>query len=73
MDESFFAELPESCDPCGENGEFHSFVYQGPNWLSDVPVSKGEIVLRDSFLFCDLLHNNHIKNPQLSEPDHVST
>jgi uncharacterized protein (TIGR00290 family) len=58
MDEAFFDELPESCDPCGENGEFHSFVYHGPDWRCEIPITKGEIVQRDSFLFCDLLPLN---------------
>ncbi len=55
LDAKFFAELPDDCDPCGENGEFHSFVYTGPNWANPIPILRGEIVLRDSFLFCDLL------------------
>ena len=55
MDERFFAELPADCDACGENGEFHSFVYQAPGWSAAVPFSRGEIVLKDSFLYCDLL------------------
>ena len=55
LEESFFAELPENCDPCGENGEFHSFVYDGPGGSRPVLFSPGEIVPRDSFLYCDLV------------------
>ena len=55
LDARFFAELPADCDPCGENGEFHSFVYAGPDWANAIALLRGEIVLRDSFLFCDLL------------------
>lgn len=55
MDVAFFDALPKSCDPCGENGEFHSFVSKGPGWREEIPIAKGEIVERDSFLFCDLL------------------
>ena len=55
LDESFFAELPAGVDPCGENGEFHTFVHSGPIFNSPVPITKGEIVTRDGFTFCDLL------------------
>ena len=56
FDESFLADLPAGVDPCGENGEFHSFVYDGPNFASKVQFERGEIVLRDNrYYFCDLL------------------
>lgn len=55
LDESFFAELPSTADPCGENGEFHTFVFDGPIFSRPVAVRTGEIVERDSFVFCDLL------------------
>ncbi len=55
LDESFFAELPADCDPCGENGEFHSFVYRGRDWSGEISFTRGETVERDSFLFQDLL------------------
>jgi uncharacterized protein (TIGR00290 family) len=45
-DESFLQELPPNVDPCGENGEFHTFVYDGPIFRSAVPFTKGEIVYR---------------------------
>jgi uncharacterized protein (TIGR00290 family) len=52
----FLADLPASVDPCGENGEFHSFVYAGPIFDKEIPVKRGEIVLRDKqFCYCDLL------------------
>ncbi|HET6655220.1 MAG TPA: ATP-binding protein, partial [Gammaproteobacteria bacterium] len=55
-DEHLLAELPPSCDPAGENGEFHSFVYDGPLFQRRISVTIGERVLRDErFLFCDLL------------------
>ncbi len=55
-DEHFLADLPDGIDPCGENGEFHSFVHDGPNFTSLVPCRKGEIVLRDNrFNYCDVL------------------
>ena len=55
FDESFVADLPEGVDPCGENGEFHTFVWDGPILLQPIPVVRGEVVERDGFVFCDLL------------------
>lgn len=53
--ESFLGELPNSVDPCGENGEFHTFVYDGPIFSKPIAVQRGEIVMRDErFAFCDL-------------------
>jgi len=55
FDESFLAELPANIDPCGENGEFHSFVYDGPILRKRIWHSVGEVVLRDNrFYFCDI-------------------
>lgn len=55
LDESFFQDLPPHADPCGENGEFHTFVFDGPVFHSPIPVRTGEVVHRDGFVFCDLL------------------
>jgi len=55
VDENFLAELPPNIDPGGENGEFHSFVFDGPVFKEGIGFSIGEVVLRDSFYFCDLL------------------
>ena len=54
FDESLLTALPEGVDPCGENGEFHSFVYAGPMLSEDIPVSVGESVVRDQFVFAHL-------------------
>jgi uncharacterized protein (TIGR00290 family) len=55
-DEKFLLDLPASVDPCGENGEFHTFVYDGPIFHGRVMFKKGELVLRDNrFYTCDLL------------------
>jgi uncharacterized protein (TIGR00290 family) len=54
IDGDFLADLPSSVDPCGENGEFHTFVYDGPNFSGPVPFVIGETVERGSFWFCDL-------------------
>jgi uncharacterized protein (TIGR00290 family) len=55
LDESFFRDLPPRIDPCGENGEFHTFVFDGPIFHETIPVRTGEVIERDSFVFCDLL------------------
>lgn len=56
FDESFLSELPSNVDPCGENGEFHSFVYDGPIFSEKIRFRKGRVVLRDNrFYFCDLI------------------
>jgi uncharacterized protein (TIGR00290 family) len=55
LNESFFRDLPPHADPCGENGEFHTFVFDGPIFHSPIPVRTGEIVNRDGFVFCDIL------------------
>jgi uncharacterized protein (TIGR00290 family) len=46
--------LPEGVDPCGENGEFHTFVYASPVFREPIPVRSGEIVRRDGFVFADV-------------------
>jgi len=56
FDGRFLADLPHGVDPCGENGEFHSFVYDGPVFRETIRFKKGETVLRDDrFCFCDLV------------------
>jgi uncharacterized protein (TIGR00290 family) len=54
FDSQFLADLPPGIDPCGENGEFHSFVYDAPVFRQPIRVSIGEIVERDGFVFADL-------------------
>lgn len=54
IDETFLADLPDNVDPCGENGEFHSFVFDGPPFARPVPFRIGERVTRGSLCFCDL-------------------
>lgn len=55
FDEDFISSVPEAVDPCGENGEFHTFVYDGPIYSSPIPIKKGETVIRDNFYFADIL------------------
>jgi uncharacterized protein (TIGR00290 family) len=54
-DLSFLDRLPASVDPCGENGEFHTFAYDGPMFRKAVNIFAGETVSRDGFIFTDLL------------------
>ncbi|MFO7966145.1 MAG: hypothetical protein R6U44_00905 [Archaeoglobaceae archaeon] len=54
-DENFLTDLPEGVDPCGENGDFHSFVFNGPIFDEEIGFAKGEVVTRDSFHFVELL------------------
>ena len=55
FDAEFLKALPLSVDPCGENGEFHTFASAGPMFSHPIPVVVGEIVERDGFVFADLL------------------
>ena len=55
FDAALLGDLPAGVDPCGENGEFHSFVFAGPMLARPVPVRVGETVTRDGFAYADLL------------------
>jgi uncharacterized protein (TIGR00290 family) len=54
FDADLLAELPRGVDPCGENGEFHTFVWGGPMFERPLSVEPGDLVSRDGFVFCDL-------------------
>jgi uncharacterized protein (TIGR00290 family) len=56
---SFLELVPDNVDPCGENGEFHSFAFDGPMFKSAVNIVVGETVSRDGLLFTDLLPDQH--------------
>lgn len=55
FDENLLRDLPPEVDPCGENGEFHTFVHAGPVFRAPVPIRLGEIENRGRFQYCDLL------------------
>ncbi len=56
FDVALLHDLPPNIDPCGENGEFHSFVWNGPGFSAPVECRRGEVVVREErFAFCDLL------------------
>ncbi|HTV14151.1 MAG TPA: hypothetical protein VME68_05515, partial [Acidobacteriaceae bacterium] len=54
FDADFLRDLPAGVDPCGENGEFHSFVYAGPMFSEPIAIESGEVVERDGFVFADV-------------------
>jgi uncharacterized protein (TIGR00290 family) len=55
IDAAFLAALPSDVDPCGERGEFHTFVSDGPMFARPVSVAAGEVAERDGFVYADLL------------------
>ncbi len=59
FDLDLLARLPPEVDPCGENGEFHTFVTGGPMFENPIAVLAGEVVERDGFVFADLLRADH--------------
>jgi len=62
FDKQFLSDLPSGVDPCGENGEFHSFVYDGPIFSGRISFTKGQVVLRDDrFYYCDLVEVEDLK------------
>jgi len=54
-DRALLQRLAPDVDPCGENGEFHTFVWDGPVFATPVPVTVGAVVERDGFVYADLL------------------
>jgi uncharacterized protein (TIGR00290 family) len=66
-DADLLAELPTGVDPCGENGEFHTFAYAGPMFERSLAVAVGEVVSRDGFVFCDL------RSSTSTRPDAIGT
>jgi uncharacterized protein (TIGR00290 family) len=59
FDDALLADLPPTVDPCGENGEFHSFVWDGPMFEHPIDAVVGDIVTRDGFVFADLQMRTH--------------
>jgi uncharacterized protein (TIGR00290 family) len=73
FDESLLRELPRSVDPCGENGEFHTFASGGPMFQRAIDVSVGQVVLREGFLFADLTPANNHPNGSTAFVDDIRT
>ncbi len=66
LDHELLRRLPEAVDPCGENGEFHTFTYAGPMFREPIPIQSGECVTRDGFVFADVfpLEGTPDRSPQ---------
>ncbi|HYN07773.1 MAG TPA: hypothetical protein VES67_10315 [Vicinamibacterales bacterium] len=62
-DASLLSELPQSVDPCGERGEFHTFCYSGPMFRDPIPIHTGEVVDRDGFVFADVRLSSATASP----------
>jgi uncharacterized protein (TIGR00290 family) len=73
FDERLLDRLPEGVDPCGENGEFHSFCWDGPMFGHPVPVLTGETVARDGFVFTDLLPGGYPGEKPVPAPPSCSS
>ncbi|TAM83951.1 MAG: adenine nucleotide alpha hydrolase [Acidobacteria bacterium] len=63
FDANLLADLPNNVDPCGENGEFHTFAFRGPMFLAPIEVERGAVVERDGFIFADVLPRQQIQFP----------
>ena len=63
FNEAFLADLPTGVDPCGENGEFHTFVWDGPIFHHAIPIATGTVVERDNFVYCDLVSHGGGEDP----------
>ncbi len=70
FDAAFLESLPSTVDPCGENGEFHTFVHAGPMFSRPIRVRTGEVVTRSGFIYADVIscEKEHEAIPRLSEP-----
>ncbi len=63
LDYNLLSRLPAGVDPCGENGEFHTFAHAGPMFSQPIPIQGGETVKRDGFLFADVLPDSEMATP----------
>jgi uncharacterized protein (TIGR00290 family) len=54
FDLAFLGDLPDDVDPCGEKGEFHTFVWDAPMYQQLIPCTTGDVVTRDGFVYCDV-------------------
>ncbi len=60
FDEKLLSAFRDCVDPCGEKGEFHTFVYEGPMFGAPIPVSLGTTIFRDQFAFADLMPSSDL-------------
>jgi diphthamide synthase (EF-2-diphthine--ammonia ligase) len=66
------AELPPGTDPCGENGEFHTFVYAGPMFSYPIGIESGEVVTRDGFVYADVRLAKKLPGKNQDQVAHLS-
>ena len=64
---ALLADLPAAIDPCGERGEFHTFVHGGPMFRHAIPIESGVVVERDGFVFADLVSSAFLRHEPQSE------
>jgi uncharacterized protein (TIGR00290 family) len=69
FDRAFVADLPPDVDPCGENGEFHSFAFAGPMFSHPIPNRLGQVIDRDGFIFADV---EKVPDPAFQHPPPAS-
>jgi uncharacterized protein (TIGR00290 family) len=69
FDAALLDDLPESVDPCGERGEFHTFAYAGPMFDAPIAVTNGQVVERDGFVFADLLPGHPDPESRVPNPE----
>lgn len=62
FDAELLADLPQNVDPCGENGEFHTFAWGGPMFRAPIEIGRGTVVERDGFVFADILPKHQVQN-----------
>ena len=67
FDDSLLADLPAGADPCGENGEFHTFAWDAPGFSSPINIEVGDRVERDGFVFCDLVSSGPVGAPRSTQ------
>jgi uncharacterized protein (TIGR00290 family) len=67
FDAALLRDLPAGVDPCGENGEFHTFAYAGPMFGTPIPVFTRDVIERDGFTFCDLMAADTETQPQIAQ------
>jgi uncharacterized protein (TIGR00290 family) len=65
FDQAFVEALPEPVDPCGENGEFHTFVYDGPVFTQGIRVVMGDVIERDGFVFADVMEAAALQSAEM--------
>jgi diphthamide synthase (EF-2-diphthine--ammonia ligase) len=71
FDEQLLRDLPGGVDPCGENGEFHTFAYAGPMFSHPIRITAGERVQRDGFWFADLAPGGFPSTEEMQREDRL--